>query len=121
MFGSRMPSFIKLPAHNRFNYRPLYYDPDKEKSRRFSEKRLSFEHGAAQQNSSRIRGEFRDRVQWQQKRKLRAQNSSVRVLMMIGILSLPAAYYLDYIGGYPAIAGIGLCVFVFVRRISSHS
>lgn len=116
-----MPSFIKLPSHNRFNYKPLYYDPEKERQRRFTEKRLTFEHGAAQQNSSRIRGEFRDRVQWQHKRKLRAQNSSVRVLMLIGILSLPAAYILDYIGGYSAIAGIGLCLFVFVRKVSSHS
>lgn len=122
MLGSRMPSFIKLPAHNRFNYKPLYYDPekDKEKRGRFTEKRLSFDHEAAQQQSSQIRGQFQERIHWQHKRKLRAQNSSIRVVMLIGLLSLPAAYYLDYMGGYTALAGIALCLFIFVRKVSAE-
>jgi hypothetical protein len=121
MFSPRMPSFIKLPSHNRFDYKPLYYDPEKDRERRITEKRLNFDHGAAQQNSSKIRGQFRERIQWQHKRKLRAQNSSIRVLMLMGLLSLPIAYYLGYIGGYPAIVGMGLCLFIFVRKVSADT
>ncbi len=121
MFGSRMPSFIKLPSHNRFDYKPLYYDPEKERQKRFTTKRLTFEHGAAQQNSSHIRGQFRERIQWQHKRKLRAQNSSIRVLMLIGLLSIPTAYYLGYMGAYSAMAGMGLCLFVFIRKVGADA
>ena len=119
MFGSKLPSLIKLPPHNRFDYKPLYYDPEKEKKRKFTEKRISFGEGANQMQNSHISGQFRDRLHWQHKRRLHAQNSSLRVLMMVGILTLPLAYYLDYIGGYYALAGVFLCLFVFMKKLSS--
>ncbi len=119
MFGSKLPSFINLPAHNRFDYKPLYYDPKKDKRRKFSEKRLKFDQGAVQERNSRISGKFRERLQQQHKKRIYAQNSSYRVLMLIGMLTLPLIYYAGYIGGYVTIGGIFLCFLVFVKKLGN--
>ncbi len=119
MFGSKLPSFINLPAHNKFDYKPLYYDPEKERRRKFTEKRLSFKQGSAQEKSSRISGQFRERLQQQHKKRIYAQNSSIRVLMLIGMLSLPLLYYGNYLGGYVTLGAIFLCFVVFVKKLGN--
>lgn len=45
----RLPRFIKLPEHNRFEYRPVYYDKRKEeleeKINKYKEKKELIENG----------------------------------------------------------------------------
>jgi len=119
MLGSKLPSFINLPAHNRFDYKPIYYDPDKEKQRKFTEKRLTFRDGAAQEQNSRISGQLKERLQQQHKKRIYAQNSSIRVLMLIGMLSLPLLYYAGFLGGYVTMGAIFLCFIIFVKKLGN--
>jgi len=119
MFGSKMPSFINLPAHNRFDYKPLYYDPDQEKKRKFTEKRITFNHGAAQEQNNRISGKFREQLHFQHKKRLYARNSSLRVVMLVGMLTLPLFYFAGYMGGYVAFGGIFLCFVVFIKKLGN--
>lgn len=119
MLGSRMPSFIKLPAYNKFDYKPRYYDPQVERRENNKpENNISFQHGAHQKYGSYIAGQLKQQHHYQRKAKLAARNSSYRVLMMIGMLSLPVAYYMGYIPGYTALAGVFLFFVIFVKKLS---
>lgn len=119
MMGSRMPSFIKLPAYNKFDYKPRYYDPQTERWENKPENNISFQHGARQKYGSYIAGQLKEQHHYQRKAKLAARNSSYRVLMLIGMLSLPLIYYMGYIPGYATFAGMFLFFVIFVKKLSA--
>lgn len=119
MFGFKLPTFINLPPHNKFDYKPIYYDPENDKRRKFTEKRLTFRAGAAQEQNSRISGQLRERMQQQHKKRIYAQNSSIRVLMLIAMLTLPLLYYVGYLGSYVTIGALFIAFIIFVKKLGS--
>jgi DNA mismatch repair protein MutH len=91
-----VPRFIKLPKNKRFNYSPLYWDPEKEE-REERIKRIKHEMGIdipGDPNRTTItRGSFR---QAKQKARVKASRSSnIRLLVILAVLLL-LAYLLFY-------------------------
>jgi hypothetical protein len=61
----KLPSILKIPSYQRFNYEPRYYDPIKEdiEERRKKFKKQMDADGKRRSSRSRIEGSFRRRAQ----------------------------------------------------------
>jgi hypothetical protein len=79
--------FFHTPKAKKFNYTPLYYNPDEEEKK----KRRDRATGQAAPGES-IRGQFTERRKRQSKT---GRMSNVRVFIIIGVLLL-IAYYLIF-------------------------
>ncbi len=86
-----LPRFIKLPGYKRFDYTPLYWDPEKEE---FEERirQIKLEAGVdipRDPNRTTIkRGSFR---QARQQAKVKAtRNSNLRLVVILAVLFLIA-------------------------------
>ncbi|MDX2429299.1 MAG: hypothetical protein QNK35_00105 [Bacteroides sp.] len=86
-----LPRFIKLPGYKRFEYTPLYYDPEKEE---FEERVRQIKRDAGIEiardpNRTTIkRGSFR---QVRQQAKVRAtRNSNLRLVVILAVLLIIA-------------------------------
>jgi cytoskeletal protein RodZ len=82
-----LPRFIKLPTHNRFNYSPRYWDPEKEE-REERIRQIKHEMGIKiptdPTRTTIKRGSFR---QASKKTKVKATRSSnIRLVIILGIL-----------------------------------
>lgn len=83
-------SFFRIPAHNVFDYKPRFYDPEKEK--RKEKLRLIRDEQGKHDNlesvdnvvpGSRIKGSFRSGMS---RRKYSRRSSVVRFLVILGFL-----------------------------------
>jgi hypothetical protein len=89
MSSPKLPSFIKINRHKRFEFTPRYYDADKERieavKRRYSE--------TGQVNTEDMRVHLRER--WQQTRRKNSDSkSSIRLILIAAILFFVAYYIL---------------------------
>ena len=85
-----VPRFFKLHRPKRFEYNPIYWDPEKEEReeriRRIKQEMGMEEEGATIQRSSIKRGSFR---QYKRKTKVRASRSSnIRLIIILAVLFL---------------------------------
>jgi|GEM_PF-147760 hypothetical protein len=79
----KLPHFIKIPEHNRFDYKPIYYDKRKEeletKINRFKEiKELSDKH----EFKPEIKGKFRTHTKLITKKQKQAANLRLAVIII---------------------------------------
>ena len=91
-----IPRFVKLPSHNRFNYSPRYWDPEKEDREeriRQIKQEMGVEVPMDPTRTTIKRGSFR---QVNKKIKVKATRSSnIRLIIILGIL-LVLAYLIFY-------------------------
>ena len=91
-----LPRFFKLKTPNRFNYTPLYWDPEKgareERVRRIKAE-LGHEVEFTNKSSTITRGAFRQYSST--KTRLRGRESTIRLLVIAAVLML-LAYILFY-------------------------
>ena len=91
-----IPRFIKLPGHNRFNYSPRYWDPEKEER---EERIRQIKHEMGVQiptdptRTTIKRGSFR---QASKKTKVKATRSSNIRLVIILVILFFLAYLIFY-------------------------
>ena len=91
-----IPRFIKLPSHNRFNYSPRYWDPEKEAREeriRQIKQEMGVEVPMDPTRTTIKRGSFR---QAGKKTKVKATRSSNIRLVIILVVLLFLAYLLFY-------------------------
>jgi len=98
--------FKKAPRHNRFDFQPRYYDPEKEKREARlddSKSRIRFEKGNLYRNaSSPIVGAFTDRHDGNNYRE-RARDGKkqvIRIVIIAGVLLLLFAMSLSKMEGF---------------------
>lgn len=88
MSTPKLPSFIKLNRHKRFEFTPRYYDADKERIE--AVKRRYQQSGEVSSDDMRVH--IRER--WQQTRRKNSDGkSSIRLILIAAILFF-AAYYI---------------------------
>lgn len=91
-----IPRFFKTKEANRFNYMPLYYDPDKEEREdriRRIKAELGQEVSFSKKSTAITRGSFR---QYSAKDKRKAGKESNRRLFLIAAALVLIAYLLFY-------------------------
>lgn len=85
-------SFFRTPEYNVFQYRPRYYDPDKEeRMERLRQIRIEkgknpdfdIDNEEVDKPGARIKGSFRARIS---NRKYRKRSSTIRFLIILGFL-----------------------------------
>jgi hypothetical protein len=84
-----IPRFFKLPQHKKFNYQPLYYDPEKE-ARIARENRIAKDMGISDGEEFRSRitkGSMRE--YFKRDKRVRKQ-SNVRLIIIAAVLFLIA-------------------------------
>jgi len=109
-------SFLRLPKHSRFEYKPRFYDPETEK---FQEnKKLTMEKGAFfKRRNSRITGAFAaDHLVMQERRH--RQGHTMRLAMLVLMLLLPFLYWLDYVNGLVTFIGLLILLIVFISQVN---
>ena len=82
--ASKLPSFIRLPGHNKFEYKPRYYDPNEER-REATRKRISFRKRHFQSDSP-ISDQFK-----REKVDIRKRYALVTILIRVVIVILLVA------------------------------
>ncbi len=94
-------TFFKLPDHRRFNYTPLYFDPEQEK-RKEREKRIKEEMGVAVEEE-KGRG-YADRIRGGMRRKIKShfevtrterKKSNLRLVIILIVLMVLFYYLLN--------------------------
>ncbi|MFO8001583.1 MAG: hypothetical protein R6U46_10085 [Marinilabilia sp.] len=92
-------TFIKIPRHRKFQYDPIYYNPEKEE-REARERRLRKEMGMSVEEQSgrghveRIRGGMRRRIKSQfEVTRTERKKSNIRLIIILVIL-IALFYYL---------------------------
>ncbi|MBD81261.1 MAG: hypothetical protein CL840_20255 [Crocinitomicaceae bacterium] len=98
--GFRTPSFIKLPRNKRFNFKPRYYDAQKEEL----ENRIAIiKAEMKEEESAKLRSDYDSELtrykmaqQWKMgsTRKTQFNRSNMRVAFIAAILFLFFYYYL---------------------------
>ena len=89
-----IPKFFRLPNHYIFDYKPMYYDPEKEK-REKREKTIKSELKIEDKNEeykANIKGQFKYRMSY---KKHSRKASTIRLLIIIAFLGL-ITYFLFY-------------------------
>ncbi|MDD3740958.1 MAG: hypothetical protein PHH30_06920 [Bacteroidales bacterium] len=82
-------SFFKLPQYNVFDYKPRFYDPDKEERKeKLNELRHSMGKAPVDgeqeiKPGSTIKGSFRPKMP---RTAFRSRNSTLRLIVIIGVL-----------------------------------
>lgn len=114
-------SFFKLPQHKQFNYIPRYYEPEKDKLNPDSEENeLRLERGAffKQKNKSRLVGAFtgNKEVQTFERYRYNQNNQLLRILMLVGLLSISVLVFFDKISLMVAVPFLFLFVVVFIAK-----
>ncbi|HRI27702.1 MAG TPA: hypothetical protein PK239_11845 [Chitinophagales bacterium] len=114
-------NFFKLPQHKQFNYIPRYYDPEKDKLNPDSEENeLKLERGAffKQKNRSRLVGAFtgNKEVQTFERYRYNQNNQLLRILMLVGLLSISTLVFFDKISLTVAVPFLFLFVVVFIAK-----
>ena len=89
MSAPKLPSFIKINRHKRFEFTPRYYDADKERieavKRRYKD--------SGQVNTEDMRVHLRER--WRETRRKNSDSkSSIRLILIAAILFFVAYYIL---------------------------
>lgn len=93
-----IPRFFKQASHKRFNYTPLYWDPDKEDREqriRAIKQEMGVEVELGKTPSTITRGSFRQNSS-SSKTRSRANRDSNRRLLLIVIVLLLLAYILFF-------------------------
>lgn len=107
-------SFFRLPKHSRFEYKPRFYDPDKEKFE--EDPKLKMEKGAFFKNrNSRIAGAFTSNDIVNRERRNRKAHT-VRLGMLVLMLFLPFLYWLGYTNGLVTIVGLLILLILFISQ-----
>ena len=92
-----IPRLFKVPKHKEFNYRPIYFDPEKEE-REERIKRIKAEMGVKDESGETkykpgiVRGQMRGN--YRQYRKARRQSNVRLIVILLTLFAL--AYYLIY-------------------------
>ncbi len=93
-----IPRFFKQTSHKRFNYSPLYWDPDKEERDqrvRAIKQEMGVDVELSKKSSTITRGSFRQNSS-SSKTRSRANRDSNRRLILIVIVLLLLAYILFF-------------------------
>jgi len=91
-----IPRFFKLPKHKKFNYQPLYYDPEKEE-RAERKREIEIELGVKREEGGNYKPTIRRgsmRNYYRKNNKVRRQ-SNVRLVIIFVVLVL-LAYLILY-------------------------
>lgn len=91
----RLPRFIKLPQHTRFEYKPLYYDKRKEdlenKVKKYKEKKVLLEKGEyTPEIKGKFSGSFNKGISKKQKK-----DANIRLLVIIAFLAIIAYFVIQ--------------------------
>lgn len=88
-----MIGFFKIPKPRQFNYKPVFYDADKEELKE-REQVIKQELGLADENDPRVSIRNRIRREYSRKRNVgTSRKSSLRLIIIIMIL-MGIAYYI---------------------------
>ena len=91
----KLPRFIKLPEHNKFNYTPVYYDPKKEaleaKINKYKAEKEAEEKGEYKPD---FKGKFVSPTRRSMTRK-HNRSSNLRLLVIILFLGVLAFYVMQ--------------------------
>lgn len=113
--ASRLPSFIRLPSHYRFDYKPRYYDPVKEKAEE-KEKRIKLESGGQVQYGSRLIGQFkRQRYIYGRKKAVR-ENMGIRIFLLAAMMTVLGGYFLGYTSGVITFVILLILFVIFIKK-----
>lgn len=93
-------TFFKLPKYNKFNYQPLYWDPEKEE-REEREKRIKRELGIADEDESSgyasgIKGQFKRKLRRARPDAARQKRAANIRLAIILFFLVAGAYFLFF-------------------------
>jgi len=78
----KLPSIIRVPKHQRFNYEPRHFDPIKEEMKEREERIRATMQGS---NPQKINIQFRENLRRHQKEDMRS-NSIVLVLIAVFLI-----------------------------------
>ncbi|RMF02875.1 MAG: hypothetical protein D6772_02915 [Bacteroidetes bacterium] len=88
MFGKR--SIFRVPKHQQFNYKPMYYDPKKEelqaRLKELAELQQENVEGTKARISSGLRGGYLSDSQYRRKQVQRSNLTLVLIIMMLVLL-----------------------------------
>jgi len=88
----RLPKFIKLPEHNRFEYRPLYYDKRKEElEKKVKKYKLQKERQEKQEYKPEIKGKFNRSYN---RTNLKKQKKAANIRLAIIVIFTTAIVYI---------------------------
>lgn len=94
--SSRIPSFVKLPRHKRFNFKTRYYNAEQEElQQRIDVIKAEVEREKSGEYDSQV-ARFKMEQNWKMNRTRQGHfnASNLRIAIIVGILSLIFYYYL---------------------------
>lgn len=118
LFRSR---FFKVPEHRQFTYVPQYYDiEEEERQEMFGHKDIKLERGAFFKQSTRLRitEAFRNDDYIFRERQSKV-GRFMRLLLLMGMLSLAALYLIGKIQGVIAISLLLFLTIIFVSKVNN--
>lgn len=115
-------SFFRLPEHRKFNYKPLYFDAEKEeREQRAGKKPIKMERGAFyknKNNKSRLVGAFtEDGYDFKEYRKGKV-DQAVRFILLVMMLSLIAFIMIGEGNNYVSLTLLLFLLVIFVQRVN---
>jgi hypothetical protein len=98
--SSGFPSMFKTPKHRTFEYKPLIYDPQKERKAELEQLAEEYRTGqiSDERRLQRLRGSFKGRMSGHQGRS-RKQNTAarqVRLLIIMAVLLAAVAFFFHW-------------------------
>lgn len=95
MEAPKLPSFIRQNKHKSFEFKPRYYDENKERIDELRKKYHKTESTANSQGSESLRAAMQEK--WSSNRAAKVQSSNRRLLLIIGGLFALAYYLMRYL------------------------
>lgn len=111
-------SFTRLPKFKRYDYKPIYFDPEKDE--RQTKRELRLERGSfyKQRNRSRLAGAFTEKEFAFRGHRKQSGSQTGRVVLLALMMGLVFAYYLGYLSAFFALAFFAITLLLFVRNVS---
>ena len=108
-------SFSRTPKHSRFEYKPLYYDPEKEEKK---QKRINFSGKRKLEGfeRSRISGQMKS-ARVAQRKKRTESHRYLRYAMLLGMFGLFFLFSLEYIGLTTLFIGLLIFMVIFIVTV----
>jgi len=111
------PPLLRLPKHDQFEYRPRYYDPDKEeREQRQDEKRIRFQRTSRQRHSgSHLLGQFR-RTRFVQRTRQTAWQRFYKMALLLGIAGAIYGFYVHDLNAVITLVAVFILLILFIRE-----
>lgn len=93
----KFPSLVKLPNHKTFNYKPRYYDEDKETAQALIERRQKYLNGSDSEKGELAKESIRSLYQTKRARKQRQSNTASNLRLVVILMALLIISYFIFI------------------------